>query len=252
MSRENQIVEWKESWRDDYLRWICGFANSQGGVLIIGKNDRGLVIGISDAGRLLEELPNKIRDLLGIIVEVNLVDVTGKELLEIRVPAYPNPISYRGRYFLRSGSTLQELKGAALDRFLLGSYGRTWDAVPLPGVKVSDLSAFIIQRIFSACRDAGTPVPQIRLDGNDLWLEFPFSPRYLEMTIIEKSQKTPVKTPEMILKTLKMNPHLTLIEVANIIGKSSSAVERASAKLVKTGRIKYVGPQKGGHWEVLE
>lgn len=51
-----------------------------------------------------------------------------------------NPISYRGHYYFRSGSTLQELKGAALDRFLLQRLGRTWDSVPLPGVGVADLS----------------------------------------------------------------------------------------------------------------
>lgn len=39
MNGESQAVEWKESWRDDYLRWVCGFANGQGGVLMIGKND---------------------------------------------------------------------------------------------------------------------------------------------------------------------------------------------------------------------
>jgi len=64
--------------------------------------------------------------------------------------------------------------------------------------------------------------------------------------------KTPVKTPEMIVGVLKENPQLTLGEVAEVIGKSLSAVERASARLVKAGRLKYVGPQKGGHWEVIE
>jgi hypothetical protein len=38
---ENQQLEWKEAWRDEYLKWICGFANAQGGVLVIGKNDNG-------------------------------------------------------------------------------------------------------------------------------------------------------------------------------------------------------------------
>jgi hypothetical protein len=41
MTRENQTIEWKESWRDEYLRWVSGFANSQGGVLVIGRSDRG-------------------------------------------------------------------------------------------------------------------------------------------------------------------------------------------------------------------
>ena len=39
MSIESQNIEWKESWRDDYLKWICGFANAQGGTLVIGKMD---------------------------------------------------------------------------------------------------------------------------------------------------------------------------------------------------------------------
>ena len=69
-TRENQLVEWKESWRDEYLRWVCGFANGQGGLLVIGRNDRGQATGISESDRLLEELPNKIRDLLGIVTEV--------------------------------------------------------------------------------------------------------------------------------------------------------------------------------------
>lgn len=30
MTRENQTIEWKESWRDDYLRWVSGFASGQG------------------------------------------------------------------------------------------------------------------------------------------------------------------------------------------------------------------------------
>jgi len=29
--RENQNTEWKESWRDEWLKWLCGFANAKGG-----------------------------------------------------------------------------------------------------------------------------------------------------------------------------------------------------------------------------
>jgi len=75
---ENQNTEWKERWRDDYLRWICGFANAEGGVLVIGKNDDGEVVGLANAGKLLEDIPNKVRDLLGIMVDVNLRQEDGK------------------------------------------------------------------------------------------------------------------------------------------------------------------------------
>ena len=160
---EHQHIEWKESWRDDCLRWICGFANADGGVLVIGRNDRGEAVGVKDARRLLEELPNKVRDLLGIMVDANLRGKTGKEVLEIAVPAYPNPISYRGEYYYRSGSTNQMLKGAALDRFLLRRYGRTWDSVPLPGISTKDLDAATL-RTFRKLALKSQRLPEAVLD----------------------------------------------------------------------------------------
>ena len=80
--KESQHTEWKESWRDDYLRWLCGFANADGGTLIIGRNDEGVAVGATDAERLLVDLPNKIRDTLGIIPPVRAVDAKGKMLVE--------------------------------------------------------------------------------------------------------------------------------------------------------------------------
>jgi ATP-dependent DNA helicase RecG len=34
---ENQNIEFKSSWHDEYLKWICGFAKAQGGIIFIGK-----------------------------------------------------------------------------------------------------------------------------------------------------------------------------------------------------------------------
>ncbi len=74
MGSEDQHTEWKSAWRDDYLKWLCGFANAQGGVLEIGRDDSGTVVGVEDAERLMEELPNKLRDLLGIVADINLLE----------------------------------------------------------------------------------------------------------------------------------------------------------------------------------
>lgn len=41
---EHQNIEYKQSWHDDYLKWIVGFANSQGGTIYIGKDDNGNVV----------------------------------------------------------------------------------------------------------------------------------------------------------------------------------------------------------------
>lgn len=128
--KEGQRVEWKTTWRDEYLRWICGFANADGGLLVLGRGDDGTPVGVDDAKKLLVDLPNKVRDVLGIVVDVRLVRRSKHELIEIRVEPYPSPISYKGEYYRRSGSTNQELKGAALERFLLHKRGRHWDEVP--------------------------------------------------------------------------------------------------------------------------
>ena len=143
---ENQHVEWKESWRDEYLKWVCGFADAEGGTLVIGRNDSGAVVGVKGARKLLEDLPNKVRDVLGIMVDVNLRTDAGRVYLEMAVAAYPNPISVRGEYYYRSGSTNQALKGAALDRFLLRKQGRHWDGVPVPHVAPKDLDTRVLAR----------------------------------------------------------------------------------------------------------
>ncbi len=164
--KEQQNMEWKESWRDDYLRWICGFANAEGGVLVIGRNDRGHAVGVANAARLLEEIPNKVRDVLGIMVEVNLVLEDGKELLEIRVDPYPSPVSYKGEYHYRSGSTKQELKGAALSRFLLKKQGLHWDGVLVPRLTLGDCNPAALQWFRDKAAKSGRVDEQVLADGD--------------------------------------------------------------------------------------
>ncbi|MCB0476753.1 MAG: putative DNA binding domain-containing protein [Crocinitomicaceae bacterium] len=139
MSKENQITEWKQSWHENYFDWICGYANAFGGTLYIGKDDDGNVVGIDNIEKLLELVPNKTRDLMGIMVDVNHHEEGGLHYLEIVVEPYPYPINIRGRYFYRSGSTKQELKGPALNKFLLERQGKRWDGVPVPNVSVDEL-----------------------------------------------------------------------------------------------------------------
>lgn len=153
---ENQNIEYKSSWRDEYLKWICGFANANGGTIFIGKDDAGNVVGISDSKRLMEEIPNKVKDTLGILVDVNLHKTKQGEFIEIVVEPYPYPVNYKGQYHVRSGSTKQELKGAALDKFLLQKKGKRWDGVPVPNVSVKDLKQetfeFFRKRAFKSQR----------------------------------------------------------------------------------------------------
>ncbi len=73
----------------------------------------------------------------------------------------------------------------------------------------------------------------------------------VEMTVETQVEKR-VKTPQAILAELAAEPTITLKQVAERIGMSTSTVERAVAVLVKDGRLRFVGPRKSGRWEVLD
>ena len=137
--QESQNIEWKEIWKDEYLKWICGFANASGGKIIIGKNDKGKIVGLKNSSKLLEDIPNKVKDILGILVDVNLHNNKNGNFLEIIIEPQPFAVNYKGQYFYRSGSTRQELRGVALDKFLLDKKGKTWDSVPIPKISISEL-----------------------------------------------------------------------------------------------------------------
>lgn len=195
--QESQCTEWKWSWQDEYLKWLCGYANVDGGTIYIGVNDDGFVVGLKDSKALLEALPNKIRDRLGILASIrsfsakigtnirynkipksvsdklinqfatgqlstknlsvddkrykNIAKIESEtpiwfsddgigDYIEIEVVSYPFAISFEGKYYKRSGSTLQELNGVELQNFLLKKSGLSWDSVSIPNVSVNDLS----------------------------------------------------------------------------------------------------------------
>ena len=136
---ESQNIEWKESWRDEYLKWICGFANAGGGCIYIGVDDEGKVVGVQNGKRLLEEIPNKIQTNLGFLADVNPLSKNDLEYIEIIVSPSSYPVSYKGEYHFRSGSTKQVLRGTALTEFISSKTGIRWEDSVIEGVDVEDL-----------------------------------------------------------------------------------------------------------------
>lgn len=153
---ESQIIEYKQSWRDEFLKEICGFANAQGGTLYIGVDDKGNAVGLQHAKKLLEDIPNQSVMTMGVMPNVNLLNKDGKEYISIEIKPIEQPISYKGKYYYRSGSTLQELNGSALQDFLLRKIGRSWDDLVCDEATLDDLDAdafeFFIRRAIEVGR----------------------------------------------------------------------------------------------------
>ncbi|ABX31960.1 putative transcriptional regulator [Petrotoga mobilis SJ95] len=146
-SVESHTTEFKSSWRDEYLKWICAFANTDGGRLLIGVDDNGKPVGVEDSKKLLEDLPNKLRDTLGIIPSVRLEKENGKEIIIIEVEHSYVPISYHGRFYVRSGSTIQELKGKDLTRFLISNSGKHWEEYIEENASIEDINNETIEKL---------------------------------------------------------------------------------------------------------
>ena len=136
---ESQNIEYKESWRDEYLKWLCGFANAQGGTIYIGIDDAGNVVGVQNVKKLLEDIPNKIQSGLGIVADMNKNTKDGKDYLEIKVKPSTFPISYHGEFHYRSGATKQQLTGIALSEFIMQKTGFRWEDVTVDNITVDDL-----------------------------------------------------------------------------------------------------------------
>ncbi|MBU1036133.1 putative DNA binding domain-containing protein [bacterium] len=124
---ETQNIEYKPSWRDEYLKVIVAFANKDGRELIIGVDDNSNPIGVKKSKKLLGDIPNKIRNKLGIIPSVKIENVKGKDIIHIFIKPSSVSISLNGKYYIRSGSNNFELKGEELTNFLIEKSGKTWD-----------------------------------------------------------------------------------------------------------------------------
>lgn len=144
--KESQTIGFKENWRDDCLKTICAFANTEGGELYVGINDKGEIVGLSYSNlkKAMEDIPNQAKDKLGILVFVQIMYEGDKEYLKVEVAKSLLPISYNGSTYIRSGSTTQRLDGFKQNRLFIERTGYSWDCHELENVKLSDLDSYWI------------------------------------------------------------------------------------------------------------
>ena len=64
-------------------------------------------------------------------------------------------------------------------------------------------------------------------------------------------EKSSEKTDVEILTRLAENPDMTISKLAEALAVTTRAIEKQLAKLQEQGRLRRVGPARGGHWEVL-
>ena len=88
-----------------------------------------------------------------------------KEFIEIVVEPSNVPIAYHGQYHYRSGSTKQEMKGTALQQFILKKMGQSWDDTTNDSAKLDDIDRNAIDYFLRRAINAQRIAPS--LNGED-------------------------------------------------------------------------------------
>ncbi len=167
MDLEGQNIEYKRIWKDEYLKWVSGFANANGGKIYIGIDDDMSVVGVSKLHEQMEDIPNKIINLTGVFPETNHVVMDGKDVIEIIIEPCGMPISYRGVYYYRSGATKQEIRGSALHQFLLKRMGLNWEDIPCDGATLDDIDDNAIGYFLDHAIEEGRMEPESRKSSKE-------------------------------------------------------------------------------------
>ena len=151
---ESETEEWKESWHDRYLATLCAFASYDGGIFIIGKQDKtGKIVGVRNYEKLLEELPSTIRNKLDIKPSIRAESVEGKMCVLITVKPEGHMIDLDGRFYKRVGSTTHMVTREELRSKLLSDAGLSWTDLP-SGDNIDSISDEAIEHFIKAGKKA--------------------------------------------------------------------------------------------------
>ena len=108
----------------------------------------------------------------------------------------------------------------------------------------------VVEKICRICHNYGIPDPEYTVHPNDIMLCFKTDSHKAQEDSGHTENHTE-NTVDTILKILADEPRVTIARLCEMTRKSRSTITDHIAKLKAMNRIRRVGPDKGGHWEVV-
>ena len=124
---ETNTAEFKEIPNKAFYKTISAFANTKGGIILLGVDKNSNPVGIELSTRFLEDLTNRIVNKLSLYPDIETIDIEGKRVITVRVVHSGYLVSYEGRYYERIGNTTREMNQQKLKVLLLK--GKPWDSI---------------------------------------------------------------------------------------------------------------------------
>ena len=153
---ESETLEFKESFGRQAIETVCAFANTKGGILLIGVDDKGIVLGVLGGAKTLKRMADEIAQATGLQPSVEAVTVKSRRVVQIQVQeSRVRPVMYHGKAYHRSGSTTRRMGVEEVTRIVLSSVGMTWDEVPEIRAGMSDISTTKVKAFIRLANEKG-------------------------------------------------------------------------------------------------
>ena len=139
---ENTTTEFKESFGQEAIETAAAFANTHGGMILIGVSDRQEISGITIGTETLRDVSNRIAQATEprVIVDVESVDVVEKSVLVVHIAeASIKPVSVRGRCYKRVGNSNRVMSPQEIAQMHLNATGQSWDQLLVTRAGIDDI-----------------------------------------------------------------------------------------------------------------
>jgi len=125
---EGRRIDFKEEVSTSLYRLLSAFANTAGGVAVIGVRDGDhAVVGIDLRNNAVKKLTDSVTARLGIHPVIEIHEVDGKSIVTIAVERSRVPVAFDGRYYTPVGDTTREMLPDELREYFQQSI--EWDGI---------------------------------------------------------------------------------------------------------------------------
>lgn len=148
LTGENEMVEFKSSFNDEVITSLVAFANTKGGTVYIGVNDKSEAKGINVGKETIQSWVNEIKNKTtpSIIPSSEIYMYNDRTVVALSVIEYPiKPVSFKGRYFKRIGNANHSMSVTEVADAHLQSINSSWDAYPNTTHTLDDISLEKVQ-----------------------------------------------------------------------------------------------------------
>jgi ATP-dependent DNA helicase RecG len=156
---EDLHTEYKSSFNDSVIETLVAFANSKGGKVLVGVDDKCVPlkqfsIGKETIQQYINEIKNKTQP--AIIPNVEMVTVKGVSVLEFLIQEFPvKPVSFKGRYFKRVNNSNHQLSPTEISDMSMQSLQLSWDSYLSPHCSIDDLDILKIEKFIDKTNQIG-------------------------------------------------------------------------------------------------